>query len=104
MNVQKFFDIEDTKVRSKIIREILKKEGFNSKQISVRTIYPKYHLLTDMILVTIKDKNIDIDNIKEIIGKYDFVSFDMNTKNVIYGYKTFFDIDYEYSIKKKFIK
>lgn len=92
---------EKEKAQAKIIRERLKREGFGFKQVSIRTIYPTYHPLMVLIVVTIKDETIDINYIKEIIGKYNFASFDMYSKDVIKGYKTFFDICYEYSVWKK---
>lgn len=95
---------EKEKYQAKIIRDRLKREGFGYDKVAVRTIWRSYYHLLVFVTVTIKDETIDIDYIKEIIGKYDFASFDMEEKDVIRGNKIFFDVDYEYSIKKKLMK
>lgn len=41
------------------------------RNISVRTVYPKHGVISVEILVTIKDNNININRIKEIVSEYD---------------------------------
>lgn len=92
---------EKEKHQAKIIRDRLKKEGFGYDKVSVRTIWGSYHHLLVFVDVTVKDETVDIGHIEEIIGKYNFVTFDAYSKDAIKGYKTFFDVCWKYSVWRK---
>ena len=83
---------------AKVIREELKKVGYNNKLISVKTKLG----MEETIKITIKDTSISIKEIEEIANKHKSVRYDDNMQEqILAGGNTFIDISYDYKIMNK---
>lgn len=82
------------KERSVAIRSELKKHGYTSRQISVRSGDCGY---SDYSHIRIKDVSISRKTIKEICKKYEYISYDEYSGEILQGCNTFIDVDYDYS-------
>ena len=75
------------------IRKELKKNGYSSREISVRKRHAGY---SSAINVTIKDLTINLKDIKKIVHKFENVGWDERTGEILSGGNTFVFVDYDY--------
>mgnify|MGYP001164432000 FL=1 len=84
----------DKELRTQIKSE-LKIAGYNAREISVSVKYTGYDTA---IRVTIKNPYINADTVKEIVNKYEQVSYDEVTGEILQGANTYVRVSYEYGI------
>jgi hypothetical protein len=88
----------------KEVRNAIKKLGYNSRQISVRDGGGCYETC---IKVTIKNLDIDIDEIKKVCNTFVSVSYDERSYEILAGGNTFVNVSYDWEVvrdeEKKYI-
>lgn len=84
--------------RSIAIRNDLKKLGYTSRQISVRSGDCGY---SDYSRITIKDVSISRKLIEEICEKYEYIRYDEYSGEILQGCNTFITVDYNYNAVKE---
>lgn len=86
------------KERSKAIREEIKKLGYNTKQVSVRSRYCGYSDATD---ITVKDLNCDIKAIEKACTKFESIDYDQYSGEILSGGNTYISVKWDYEALKK---
>ena len=81
------------KERGAAIRAELKKLGYNSKQISVRSGNCGYSCYSS---ITIKDLSIDIKLVERACLKFKDIDYDERTGEILEGGNTYIRVDYDY--------
>ena len=81
------------KERSAAIRAELKKLGYNSKQVSVRSGYCGY---SSYSTITIYDLSIDRKLVEEAVLKFKDVDYDERTGEILEGGNTYVRVEYDY--------
>lgn len=81
------------KERSAAIRAELKKLGFNSKQVSVKSGNCGY---SDYSHITIKDLSIDIKAVEKVCKVFNHVDYDEYTGEILSGGNTYIRVEYDY--------
>lgn len=81
------------KERSAAIRAELKKLGYDSKQISVRSGNCGY---SSYSTITIKDLSIDIELVKDACLKFNDVDYDERTGEILEGGNTYVRVEYDW--------
>ena len=71
------------------IREDLKQRGYNSRKIGVRYEFCGY---SSVIYVTVKDDNIDIEEVRGWLKKYESIDLDERTGEVLQGGNTYISV------------
>lgn len=71
------------------IREDLKQRGYNSRKIGVRYEFCGY---SSAIRVTVKDDNIDIEEVRGWLKKYESIDRDERTGEVLQGGNTYISV------------
>lgn len=71
------------------IREDLKQRGYNSRKIGVRYEFCGY---SSVIHVTVKDDNIDIEEVRGWLKKYESIDRDERTGEVLQGGNTYLSV------------
>ena len=85
--------IYSNKERSAAIRAELKKLGYNSKQISVRSGDCGY---SDYTNIRIKDMAIRINDVKKVCKAFESVDYDEYTGEILAGGNCYISVDYDY--------
>ena len=80
-----------TNDKIKAIREELKKAGFNSRKVSVRKEYSGCSSLIEVKVKTL----VSLDEIEKIVKKYETISRDEYTGEVLSGGNTFIKVSYD---------
>lgn len=80
-----------TNDKIKAIREELKNAGFNSRKVSVRKEYAGCSSLIEVKVKTL----VALDEIEEIVKKYETISRDEYTSEVLSGGNTFIKVSYD---------
>ena len=86
------------KERSASIRAGIKKLGYNSRQVSVRSGFCGYSEYTH---VTIKDVKADIREIEKACKKFQSIDFDSATGEILAGGNTYVHVQYDYDAIEK---
>lgn len=81
------------KERSAVIRAELKKLGYNSKQVSVKSGYCGY---SDYSHITIKDLKADRKAIEKACKKFQSIDYDSVTGEILEGANTYITVKYDY--------
>jgi len=81
---------------SKEVKEILKANGIDTKKISIRM----QGYTDDCFLIKIKDENINIDDVKDIIKKYEIVDRDERTGEILAGGNQYIFVEYDYKLRE----
>jgi hypothetical protein len=68
------------------IREDLKQRGYNSRKISVRFEFCGY---SSVVVLTVKDDTLDIENVREWVNKYEAIDRDERTGETLEGGNTY---------------
>ena len=84
--------------RSKAIKAELKKLGYNSRQISVRSSDCGY---SDRSEITIKDLSVDMDAVKKACLKFEKIRYDERAGEILAGCNTFIRVNYSYGVLKE---
>ena len=71
------------------IREDLKQRGYNSRKIGVRYEFCGY---SSVIHVMVKDDNIDIEEVRGWLKKYESIDRDERTGEVLQGGNTYISV------------
>lgn len=71
------------------LRADLKKLGYNSRQVSVKSTYPGY---SQSITMTVHDLKVDIDKLEKLRTKYRCVDYDERTGEILAGGNTYVNI------------
>ena len=71
------------------IREDLKQRGYNSQKIGVRYEFCGY---SSVIRITVKDENIDIEEVRGWLKKYESIDRDERTGEVLQGGNTYISV------------
>lgn len=79
-----------TKERVQAIRNTLKSNGYSNRQISVTN--------DGAIWVTIKDSNIKLEDIENLVKKYEHYYADEATGEILSGGNTFVFVQYDYKL------
>lgn len=83
-----------TQTTSQKIKAAIKAAGIPTKRISVTTSYPGYE---EVIAVTIKDTNINIDDVEKIARRFREVAIDERCQEVLQGGNAFVKVRYDYN-------
>lgn len=83
------------KERSAAIRAEIKKLGYNSRQISVRSGYCGY---SDYTHITVKDLSIDFKAIEKIGAKFESIRYDEYSGEILEGANTYISVRYDYNV------
>ena len=94
-------EILTNKGRSSAIRIELKKLGYNSRQVSVRSGYCGYSDYTD---ITIKDLKADRKAIEKACKKFQSIDYDSASGEILQGANTFINVKYDYGIMRNAIE
>lgn len=86
------------KERSAAIRAEIKKLGYNSRQVSVRSGFCGY---SDYTHITIKDAKADIKEIEKACKKFQSVDYDSATGEILAGGNTYIHVQYDYDAISK---
>lgn len=86
------------KERSASIRAEIKKLGYNSRQVSVRSGFCGY---SDYTHVTIKDVKANIKEIEKACKKFQSVDYDSVTGEILAGGNTYIHVQYDYDAISK---
>lgn len=79
-----------TKERVQAIRNTLKSNGYSNRQISVTS--------DNAIWVTVKDSNIQLTDIENLVKKYEHYYTDEITGEILNGGNTFVFVQYDYRL------
>ena len=82
------------KERSAAIRSVLKKLGYNSKQVSVRSGFCGY---SDYTYITVKDVKANIKEIEKACKNFQSVDYDLASGEILEGGNTYIHVQYDYS-------
>lgn len=88
----------DCKEIAKKIREQLKVNGINNKQVSVRSGIVGF---SQEVNITIKDATIKFDMVDEMAHKYESIDYDEATGEILSGGNTYIDVSFSYDVIKK---
>lgn len=80
------------KERSTAIRNELKKLGYNSRQVSVKSGYCGY---SDYSHITIKDLSVDFQKVENACMKFEDVDYDISGE-ILQGGNTYIRVEYDY--------
>lgn len=83
-------DAMTTKERVQAIRNTLKSNGYSNRQIGVTN--------DGAIWVTIKDSNIKLEDIENLVKKYEYYYTDKATGEILSGGNTFVFVQYDYKL------
>lgn len=83
---------------SKEIKEVLRKEGIDTRYISVRHKWCGY---SDMWWVEIKSEEIDRQRVQRICNRFEKIDRDERTGEILMGGNTYVDVNYCWDIRKK---
>lgn len=83
-----------TQTTAQKVKAAIKAAGIPTKHISVTTSYPGYE---KVITVTIKDTNINIDDVKKIARPFELIDYDERCQEVLQGGNTFVHVRYDYA-------
>lgn len=86
------------KERSAAIRAEIKKLGYNSRQVSIRSGFCGY---SDYTHVTIKDVKANIKEIEKACKKFQSVDYDSATGEILAGGNTYIHVQYDYDAINK---
>lgn len=89
-----------TQTTAQKVKAAIKAAGIPTRQISVTTSYPDYE---KVITVTIKDTNINIDDVEQIARRFREVAIDERCQEVLQGGNTFVHVRYDYAAKDEAI-
>lgn len=81
------------KERGKAIREELKKAGYTSKQVSVRSRNCGY---SDETRIYVKDLSCDINAIRNICEKFERIDYDQYTGEILMGGNTYIFVEWDW--------
>ena len=88
---------EKPKSKSQEIKETLKKLGYTNRQISVTSRNGGY---SSSINVKIKSLDVDIKKVKDAVSKYEKVSHDERSGEILSGGNTFVFVEFDYNLFK----
>lgn len=83
-----------TQTPAQQLKAAIKAAGIPTKHISVTTSYPGYE---KVITVTIKDTNINIDDVEKIARPFEIIDYDERCQEILQGGNTFVDVRYDYA-------
>lgn len=83
-----------TQTTAQKVKAAIKAAGIPTKHISVTTSYPGYE---EVITVTIKDTNINIDDVEKIARRFREVAIDERCQEILQGGNTFVNVRYDYN-------
>ena len=89
------------KGRSAAVRAEIKKLGYSSKQVSVRSGYCGY---SDYTHITVKDVKANIKEIEKACKKFQSIDYDMASGEILEGGNTYIHVQYDYSAMNDAIK
>ena len=92
---------EETKTTSQKVKAAIKAAGIPTKRISVTTSHPGYE---EVIRVTIKDTNINIDDVEKIARRFREVAIDERCQEILQGGNTFVKVRYDYNALDRAVK
>lgn len=82
---------------SKEMRKLLKQHGYNARRVSV-----KHHQYSmgSTVHVTIRDPEVDAEKIKDIVDKFERVSYDERSGEILSGGNRFVEVKYSEGAKE----
>ena len=83
------------KERGQAIRAELKKAGYGTKQISVRSRFCGYSDATD---ITVKDITCNIEEIRKICKKYEKIDYDKYSGDLLSGGNTYISVQWDWDV------
>jgi len=83
------------KERTQAIRAELKKAGYGTKQVSVRSRYCGYSDATD---ITVKDINCNIEEIRKICEKFEKIDYDKYSGEILEGGNTYISVQWDWKV------
>ena len=89
-----------TQTTAQKVKAAIKAAGIPTKHISVTTSYPGYE---EVITVTIKDTNINIDDVEKIARRFREVAIDERCQEILQGGNTFVHVRYDYAAEDEAI-
>ena len=82
----------------KQIKEVLKKAGIDTRQVSVRHKWCGY---SEVYHVTLNDEAIDIDRVKRLCRGMEYYERDERTGEILEGGNTYIYVEYHWDIRKR---
>ena len=83
------------KERTQAIKAELKKAGYGTKQVSIRSRYCGYSDATD---ITVKDLNCNIEKIRKICEKFEKIDYDKYSGEILAGGNTYISVQWDWKV------